>query len=637
MRYTVGIKSNTWIAVSVPLGLFSTTTSISWQSIRQIAFQLNSFGPSDNSCVYLDGLQIKTDFTYYNNVNSVNEIVLPNIISYLNHNEVRYVYNGTAYIGLNNMMAFNGSDTDQELQSETLAQTIFSLCLAYNYTHYGFLLDRAKTYWNWLSCYQNSVGFIMLYYNNAAGTFPPLYVSGTSDGWFITAGSLLYNFYPDPTLRQSLDKCVNWWVSNMWNSTTKCFNLNYYLNTRVMIYASPSGWNPMKEGALTAGLGAYSTYVTQNTTVLALLNTVVNSALTRNPKGETITFGSNAYEDNFYQYWGLYFANQATTNSTFLTALLDSKDLLFTLNELSTNASMLYHFSLAMPTADTYGFDGWGWACSLPLWLEMYQASPDQHLLDLYGQAVWDLLPQILTPDYSITRFRGGSSDWNNVQYTPSNAFIYASIAMYYNIAYRPATPIIVSANNKILSLLPFTIDHLTFIINATTGQSSTTFLDTKNYGAPLSVINATYNYNDTTKLLTLTVLHLSASMEVSAYWQPLPSPTPTPTPTQTPLSTPLLTPNPTSVTSNTSISTLSPTVTPTPTNDPNSTQPGNSSNRSAVPKFPATIPLVPSLIFLVPIIIIITIMNGRLRKRRNAMKQESSSILMLFVDKEAL
>lgn len=445
------LVTNQWVNFSIPLGIFENSSDLSsWNAIQQVDFIIGggSLPPSDYTCIYIDGFYVKQNFTYYTASNSVNASVLPNILSYVDQNQVSYRYSGNTYTGLNCMMPLNGGkDKDPEVQSETLAQTIFGLLLAYNYTHYEFLLDQANMYWNWLACYQDqSTGAFYPAYSNTTG-FAKSYDAATLDGWVLVAGSFLYSFTSNSTIKATLDSLINHSTSIMWNSTYNRFNLDYWWGPPVTItyptVTNPHSWAIMKEGAMIAGFGAYYTYVAQNSTVLSCLNAAANSALNvQQSMGISITFGANSnYEDNMYQYWGLYFTYLATGNVTYETTLLNLEPLLFAINEVNQNASMPYDtWNTFSPMQTSQVFDGWGWACSLPLWLEMYLLSPNQHLLNLYEIAVGDTLPQILTPSYSITRMRGNTM-WNSFQYTPSNVFIYASLAMYYNIPYPSPEP----------------------------------------------------------------------------------------------------------------------------------------------------------------------------------------------------
>ena len=441
--------TNQWVNFSIPLGIFTNTTaSSSWNAIQQIDFVFGPVSASDCTCVYIDGLYIKQDFTYYTASDSVNAAIMPKILSYIYQNQVNYSYNGNTYTGLNCMMPLNnGTDSDPELQSETLAETIFGLLLAYNCTHYDFLFDQANIYWNWLACYQDqSTGAFYPTYSNTTG-FTKGYDSATVDGWILAAGSMLYSFTSNSSIKAVLDRTINYGTSIMWNSTYNRFNLDYNWGPPVTItyptVTNPQSWDTMKEGAMIAGFGAYYTYVAQNSTVLSCLNAAANSALNvQQSTGISITFSSNSpFEDNTYQYWGFFFAYLATGSVTYRTTLVNFENLLFATNEVNQNASVPYYtWDTFSPMQTSQVFDGWGWACSLPLWLEMCLLTRNQHLLNLYEIAVGDTLPQILTQSNSITRMRGNTT-WNSLQYTPSNAFIYASLAMYYNIPFPTPEP----------------------------------------------------------------------------------------------------------------------------------------------------------------------------------------------------
>ena len=502
---------NRWIKFVLPKAAFRENSNPAWTNRRYFGFQFTGLTASDYTCIYIDGLRAETNYEFYDNSNSVDETVLPNLLGFIQREEKTVVYNDVTYTSLRSIKALNGSYQYETLESEVLAQTVFAYCLAYNYSQHEFLLDEAKEYATWLLEFQHDTkkGFSK-YFNNSTKTFGNV-ANAVYNGWVLAGLSLLYNFWNDATLKQAIEDARGFWIDTMWDASDNWFDQEYNMVTSSK--TDELSWNAMRQGAMMCGLAAYYKYVTQNSTVLATLNSLCNKGITLQltSMNRFIFNYPNQWEDNIYSYWGYYFAYLATRNATYLTTFQKLKAFSFANNMLSTNASMYYLIILG--SSRTKGFDGWGWACALPLWLVLNDFETDANLVNLYEQAIWDLLPDLLTNDYCIPmRMIGTTSDWTNQQYLPSNAFLYASLAIYYDLIYQPTNPYLISATRQITAT-SYANSQLTFTVSAFTGITSATKVYCGDKGEPMWIHvsngSLSWYYNASTSLLELEVSHI--------------------------------------------------------------------------------------------------------------------------------
>ena len=518
-NYKYFADDNQWNRAVFPLEAFTESSSPSWENRRHIAFQVAGVSSGDNAKVYIDGIYF-TNWSTITETTSLNELWMPNYESFLHRWTKTQTYQGKSYTSTWSMVPISGhSDNNPSLESEALAQIVYGLMIAYNYSKIQHYLDTAKPYVDWLIKFQYSGagrrngGFWNQY---SGGSFTEG-TGSTFAGWQLGALSYCYSLTGNCTIKTVSDNLRRFIVDTLWNDTNKWFD-SLDLATDVKSYRT--SWDGMGQGSVALGLALYYKYVSQNSTVKTVLDELLNKGLglTQN---HNFYRGTANYEDSMYAWWGYYWAYKATNNGTYYNEALKAIKLTRTNYEQNLNGSQWFNTYMINTTG---GFDGWGFACSLPLLFILHEQETNSQYLELFKNQLFDLLPTIKTGNYSITRKRDSGDDWVNWQYTPSNAFMVAALTQYYAKIYKPTNPYLLSTDKEITSS-SFANDKLTFTVSNTNfaGATSTTMVYCGDKGEPTAVYatngTLTWSYDTSTTILTLNVTHLSPA-EIVVYWR---------------------------------------------------------------------------------------------------------------------
>ena len=519
-RWTYYVTTNVWCKAVMPLDGFIESGDPSWTDRRFICFQINGVASSDGTMVYIDGMHFANWDTVSEASNSVDETMMPNFDSFIHRWEKTQTYKGKNYTSLRSMVPVNGSSFSYEsLESETLGQTIYGLCLAYNYSKMRYYLDLAEPYVDWLlnfeyknSSSQGDGGFHTEYHGS--DIFSP-YLGTTYNGWILAGLSYYYHFTSNTTVKSSCDSIRRFLIDCLWDDTNDWFDGYFKIDTQTVTDATY--WAGMPQGACATGLSLYYKYVSQNGTIKSVLDKQLTKGLTQ-PQRNHFSFGSDAYEDSMYAYWGTYWASKAFSNSTYHNKFLLAPKLM-SANYMIVNDGSQFYDNYCIHNATSDAFDGWGFACALPLLYVAYEETEEQNYLCLFEKQIRDLIPSIQTGNYSITRKRNSADTWETWQYLPSNAFILGALCAYYNQTYKPTNPYLISTTEEIISST-YANAKLTFTANNKFGASTSI---TKVYcgekGEPTIVYGAdSWSYNASTTISTLNVTHLS-SARIVVYW----------------------------------------------------------------------------------------------------------------------
>ena len=519
-EFQTNVDINRWQKIVVPLDAWLNSTAPVWTNRRYLCIQVFGLIATDFSVLYVDGIRFETSWDYYSETNSVDETILPNLWAFVENNQKVATYLGTNYQSTYTYTALNGSHQYETLESEALGFTIYALVMAYNASGHQLLLDEAKEYATWLMKFQHSTkkGFSH-WYNNATGNFDNI-ASATYNGWILAGLSFLYSKTADIALKTALDSAANFWASTMWDAPNMWFDKSYNMITSTK--TDELSWEDMPQGIMMCGMWSYYKWVNQNATILSIMNAHSNKGFSQTANNR-YAFAVTNGEETVYMNYGFFSAYLAMNNATYKERLFRFQNFVLTNNMLNQNAT-IYQAATLSDLKSTYGFEGWGWAISLPLLLEMYRIQANANLLNYIEMAFWDLLPQIKT-SYSVmafTRYRGSSTDMAMYQQVVGlNAFLYAGLCIYYNLVYQPSSPYLISTTRNVTST-DYSNEQLAFTVSASSGQTSTTKIYCGNLQKPKQVdgltSTGTWTYDDGTKILTITDTH-SSSLTFTVSW----------------------------------------------------------------------------------------------------------------------
>jgi len=280
-RIQYSFKKNVWCKAVMPLkAFFDCGGTPSWNTIRYIHFSIGSLTNNDYNTVYIDGIHFST----WNNITEttvLDEKMLPNFVSFLHRWEKIQSYQGTDYASLYSCVPVAGSSFDWEgLESETLAQVIFGLLYAFDYSQIQYFLDLAQRYTTWLLKFQ--------YLNESSqgyGGFRKSYFGGDvfsstispRNGWILGTLSWLYHYTSNSTILTSLELLKSFIVDVLWDEANNWFDYGFNINTQTVV--QESFWGGMNQGCYTIGCAMYYYYISQNTTVKNIVDDCLNKGL----------------------------------------------------------------------------------------------------------------------------------------------------------------------------------------------------------------------------------------------------------------------------------------------------------------------------------------------------------------------
>jgi len=315
--YNVAITPRVqWDLYIIRLESFTITGSPSWSSIKKFWFKWGALTSGSNETFLIDGLHFD-EYSQSAASNSISEALLPRF-SYFMHNQTWAATGGYP----DSLYAWKRTDTDAQsngLETEALGQSIYAYCWAYNFSELDFYLDMAETWANALYYFQNdTVG------TNGYGGF----VYGRSDNgqrtlvnaWVHLGLAYLYHYTSNSTYEAMLNRSRYWLYDTMWNSTNNNFNTHYAPDTDTFTYSATFEWG--RDGVSAGALAAYTRYVFANATLTTVVNNVLNQMIGKSLYQQYYSMGLT--ETDSYGYWGLYNGYEATGNTTYREAFLNS-------------------------------------------------------------------------------------------------------------------------------------------------------------------------------------------------------------------------------------------------------------------------------------------------------------------------
>jgi hypothetical protein len=522
-RISIFMQPQQWNKAVFPLDAFRDASGTpSWTNRRYVAFSVYGFTSADNARVYIDGMYFG-NWMPITETATLDEKMLPNFDSFLHRWQKTQTYNGKSYTSSWSMVPVSGAtEGNPELESEVLPQIIFALSLAYNYTQHQYYLDFAKPYVDWLLQFQWLTNPNDVRYGGFWGRYSSGFTydaSPTNQGWILASLSLYHSVTANATVKIACDRLASHMMDKMWNSTNNWFD-SVKMSNGAKIYTTT--WQGMPQGAMATGLSTYYKYVTQNSTVKTILDKLLNKGLTL-AQFHNFYCGTDVFEDTTYAWWGMYYAYLAFNNATYYNDALHLAKLMRTNYEIQGNSEPWYRTYMVNTTG---GYNGWGYACALPLLFKLYEKEQDNNYLELFKNALLNVIPSIQTGNYSITRKRLSGDDWINWQPPSSNAFIVATLAQYYSQIYKPTNPYLLSTDKEIIAS-SYADNKFTFTVSAPSGTTSTTKVYVGDKGEPKRVlidnIDQPVNYNFSTKIVTITATHASNPPEIVVDWNTYP------------------------------------------------------------------------------------------------------------------
>ena len=510
---TITVEQQTWSYVVIPLknGFYNATGTTAWSNIRYIHFV--TVGSSAGKLLYVDGLKFGT-FNTPTITNPENDLWLPNTYQTIYANgEKRIVWNNKVYTSLN--VAWNAS-IDATLESEILGQTLFNYALAYNASKDSFMLDRIHKIIDVLYILQNTTyagGGIRKNYYNATGLFSDYMHSGHS-GWGLLGLSTFYAIEANATVKTLADGIRQFLINKMWDATNNWFDSYVQISTSTITDAT--FWDAQISAPATAGLSAYYRFVSANATVLARINSSLNKAYSAryNRVGNT----NFDVEGQSYIARAFYETYKVTSNATYYHTQLNAYYYKAMNHELVGNGSFTSNPAYGQKNSSTYLENGANVLFTLQL-LQNYQDTNNPLMLALIQKTLRDYLYQVYT--YQVSRYKNSGTTNDNVVFSDMQAYIFTILTKYYYQIYQPSNPYLISTTQEITAT-SYSSNQLSFTVSAPSGTTSTTKVYVGDKGNATEVWGATsWNYNATSKILSVTRLHTVAAVGISVFWYP--------------------------------------------------------------------------------------------------------------------
>jgi len=507
----------TWTRVFVALMVYDASGTASWNSVRQLYFEITGMGSADGTEILIDNLHFTT-FNVAGQTPTTDQLkIMP--MAYYNMKQGQFIetYDSTNYTSMyewQNLIDHTKSFTT--LEAEVLGQTVFALTIAYEQTNFSFYLAEAKKLADWLLQFQEQNGLgrggFHIYYE-PVGWWKDMQT--IYDGWILAGLSYLYGVTSNTTYKTSCDLSQNYLTGIMWNDGLNVFNNGFNNNTQTVV--NGTGYSTMREGAGSVGLATYYRFVSQNGTVLNKLNAVLTTILNKASYKNDMAYATNQWEDNSYQLWGMWQAYKATSNTTYRDSFLNvTKICVGTyMKHPSLNGSATRHQSYQYHWGTTNNYqDGWGLHNTLPLFYLANEIEPQAYFVNASELSLFNHLRLTQTSEGAWQR---DSSTYSDRQYYGTPAFVVLGSQLYH---LNKGTDLYVPASTGRVLNISTTADTMTLTISGT--GTTTTYVYCGSNGQPTTVTGATYSYDASSTVLTLTVTH-SSSQEVVLDWTTIP------------------------------------------------------------------------------------------------------------------
>jgi len=497
------ISESAWVKVVIPLDSMAPTNSPDFTSIAYLLFRVyDPIGANDYTCVYVDGLYF-TNYEAPDVDGTIDYTYLPNYFAwYPQFAEYTTFHGGNTYTTLSSMININdGSQRTDTLESESLGQTIFAFSKAYAELGYPFLLEKSQLYARWLYQFptNNSYGAPPYDHVNATDTFDAT-TSITIAAWVLAGFSALYEVDNNATWKDGADLVMNFIVTDMWNNATD--SPYYYFNIAT---GTPSGvHNPMGLGSALCGLSSYYNYVQQNATVKAKAERCFDLTTLSQYK-----WGVPLWEDTWYCYWGIWEASKF--NVTIRAMIPRGVNMLRAWAMMTNGSSYTYSSSYWGEMSGLTSLNGWGNSLAIGFLAMYYKNSSDAVTKTIFENLVWDWMRQTQSSLYGVyfTNYLSYS------MWVPQMAFTYLGLSVMFDLT--ESIPYLLYSTRQNVTTSNYASDQLTFTIEASTEQTELGVYCGSN-GQPTTVTGATYSYDASSTVLTLTVTH-SSSQEVVLDW----------------------------------------------------------------------------------------------------------------------
>jgi len=525
-QYRVGIGNpdeGTWLSYVIPLhtlGVYQGTPSLT--SIRYIIFYSTGVGLADGTKVYVDAMRFET-FSFTSP--SRNDLFLPNFYGmFPQYVDKGVVYNGKSYTSVYDFVnIITGSPQgSQFLEGEAIGQDIFALTIAYNVTKSSYIGDKLKAYLNWLLQLQDmTYGAVRNYFSDSSKQFNDK-AETVYNGWCLAGLSYYYAVTSNAVVKTAADKMMSFLVNKMWNGTNNSFNVLFKTSTGEVTQYWVSD-DEMRDGAAIVGLSAYYRFVSANATVKSVVDRNLNKYLTK-PSSYYYnhSFVSFGFEPRSYLRWGFYEAFKAFNNGTYKAYAYYSPEVVAANYLVNENAFVLFNSRFFKDSSASNKIDGWGLANNILLNIHIVEDTNKAYIKNVTERNIWDWFGSVKTSIWAISRYKNSGTDQDKMAWTPTNLFIYATLAKLYFDQYKPTNPYPILTTNEITSS-SYSNGKLTLTIRG--AGTSTTEVYVGDKGEPQSVSGATsWSYDDSTKILTILCNHAQQSMEIDAVWYSTPS-----------------------------------------------------------------------------------------------------------------
>jgi len=502
----------TWTRVFIPLMVFDSSGTATWSSIRQIYFKISDVGSADNTEILVDNLYFTT-FNVAGQTPTTDQLkMMP--LAYYNMKLGQYTetISGTNYTTTYDWQNLTDNTlSSSSLEMEVLGHTVFALSLAYEKTGFDFYLTEAERIVLMLLQGQEHGGLGVGGFHNAYATSWIHLMGSVHNGWIMAGLSQLYGVTFNSTYKTAANSLRNYLCGIMWNSTHNAFNLAFNNGTQKVTYTT--GYSPMRDGACSTGLATYYRYVSANSTVLDRLNKVLNTAISQYIYTQRMTYTGGKWEDNAYQMWGMWQAWMATSNTTYRDSFLNvSKILVGTyMKHPSLNGSATRHVGQQYLWGGSGNYmDGWGLHNSVPL---MFLANEIEAQAYFVNASELSLFNHLRLTQTSEGAFQRDSHTYWDRQYYGTPSFIVLGSQLYH---LNKGTDLYVPASTGRVLNISTTTNTMTLSISG--NGTTTTYVYCGSNGQPTTVTGATYSYDASSTVLTLTVTH-SSSQEVVLDW----------------------------------------------------------------------------------------------------------------------
>jgi len=505
----------TWTRIFIPLMVYDASGTATWSVVRQLYFEITGFGVADGAEILIDNLYFTT-FNVAGQTPTTDQLKMMALTYYsMEFGQYVLAYDSVNYTTMYEWLNITDNTlSSTTLEAEVLGQTIFALSMAYDKTKFDFYLDEAEILARWLLQFQEENGLgrggFHTSYNDVLETWAND-MQTIFDGWILAGLSYLHEVTSNTTYKDACDLSRQFLTGIMWNSTYNVFNTVFYNNTQSVNYAT--GYMAMRDGSGSLGLATYYRFVSQNSTVLDRLNSVLATILNKASYADDMAYITNEWESNGYQLWGMWQAWLATSNTTYRDSFLNVTNICIGtyMKHLSVNGSATRHQSYQYHWGTTGNYqDGWGLHNALPLFYLANDIQARDYFINALELSLFNHLRRSQTSEGGLQR---DDSTYSDRQYYGTPAFLLLAFEYYHS---NKSTEVYVPASTGKVTNMSYSSTDLTFTVDGS--GTTTTYVYAGSRGEPKRVDGvSSWSFDENSKIVTCTVAHASsASVEVS-------------------------------------------------------------------------------------------------------------------------